>query len=108
MPPNRGAATSAPVDASALRATALLHSLMMQERRDAFKTWNLWLISLTFALCLFATFVTRSGVIQSVHAFGRSPIGYFFIAFIALCLAALAVLLSLRRRALRENYEVVK
>jgi len=88
-----------------LMGTALLHSLMMQERRDVFKRWNVWLISLTFALCLFATFVTRSGVIQSVHAFGRSPIGFYFLAFIALCLAALVVLISTRRRVLGEAYE---
>jgi cytochrome c-type biogenesis protein CcmF len=88
-----------------LTGTALLHSLMMQERRDAFKRWNLWLITLTFTLCLFATFVTRSGVIQSVHAFGRSPIGYYFLGFIALCLAAVGVLTSLRQRLLGEGYE---
>jgi len=88
-----------------LTGTALLHSLMIQQRRNAFKTWNLWLIALTFALCLFATFVTRSGVIQSVHAFGRSPIGYYFLAFIALCLLVLAGLMSLRRRVLGKVYE---
>lgn len=88
-----------------LTGTALLHSLMMQERRDAFKRWNLWLIGLTFALCLFATFVTRSGVIQSVHAFGRSAIGYYFLAFIFFSLAALAAWISLRRRMLGEEYE---
>jgi cytochrome c-type biogenesis protein CcmF len=88
-----------------LTGTALLHSLMMQQRREVFKTWNLWLVSLTFLLCMFATFVTRSGVIQSVHAFGRSPIGYYFLAFIALCLLVLAALISLRRRVLGKSYE---
>jgi cytochrome c-type biogenesis protein CcmF len=88
-----------------LTGTALLHSLMMQERRGVFQKWNLWLIALTFTLCLFATFVTRSGVIQSVHAFGRSAIGYYFLAFIALCLAALAVLTSARLRLMGEGYE---
>jgi cytochrome c-type biogenesis protein CcmF len=88
-----------------LIGTALLHALLMQERRNIFKRWSLWLIASTFTLCLFATFVTRSGVIQSVHAFGRSPIGYYFLAFIALCLAALAVLISQRRRVLGEGYE---
>jgi cytochrome c-type biogenesis protein CcmF len=89
-----------------LTGTALLHSLMMQERRGTFKTWTLWLIGLTFALCVFATFVTRSGIIQSVHAFGRSAIGYFFMAFIALCLLTLAWLLYLRRRELGEEQEL--
>jgi cytochrome c-type biogenesis protein CcmF len=88
-----------------LMGTALLHSLMMQQRRKAFKTWNLWLIALTFALCMFATFVTRSGIIQSVHAFGRSAVGYYFLAFIVLCIAGFALLLSLRRRALRDQKE---
>jgi cytochrome c-type biogenesis protein CcmF len=88
-----------------LVGTALLHSLMMQQRRNAFKIWNLWLVTLTFVLCIFATFVTRSGIIQSVHAFGRSAIGYYFIGFIVLCLAALAGLLALRRRVLRDQHE---
>ncbi len=88
-----------------LVGTATLHSLMMQQRRNAFKTWNLWLVTLTFVLCVFATFVTRSGIIQSVHAFGRSAIGTYFAAFIALCLVALAMLVSLRRRSLRDGVE---
>ena len=88
-----------------LTGTALLHSLMMQQRRDVFKNWNLWLVSLTFLLCMFATFVTRSGIIQSVHAFGRSPIGYYFLAFIGVCLLVLVALMSLRRRALGKAYE---
>ena len=89
-----------------LTGTAMLHSLMMQHRRQAFKTWNLWLITLTFLLCVFATFVTRSGVIQSVHAFEESPIGYYFIAFILLCLLVFVALLRLRRRKLREEHDL--
>ncbi len=87
-----------------LVGTGLLHSLMMQERRDTFRTWNLWLIGLTFALVLFATFVTRSGVIQSVHAFGRSAIGTYFLAFIGLSLAVLGVLWFRRRHKLGAGY----
>ncbi|HUT21424.1 MAG TPA: heme lyase CcmF/NrfE family subunit [Anaerolineae bacterium] len=87
-----------------LVGTALLHSLMMQERRDTFRSWNLWLIGLTFALVLFATFVTRSGVIQSVHAFGRSAIGTYFLAYIGLCLAVLGMLWGRRRRKLGKPY----
>jgi cytochrome c-type biogenesis protein CcmF len=89
-----------------LTGTALLHSLIMQRRRNAFRTWTLWLVSLTFALCLFATFITRSGIIQSVHAFGSSPIGYYFLAFIALSLLAVAALMSLRRGQWGEGYGV--
>jgi cytochrome c-type biogenesis protein CcmF len=88
-----------------LVGTALLHSLMIQQRRNALRIWNLWLVTLAFALCIFATFVTRSGIIQSVHAFGRSAIGYYFMAFIVLCLASLAGLLALRRRVLRGQQE---
>ena len=57
-----------------LAATAYLHSVMIQEKRDMLKTWNLLLIGLTYTLCLFGTFLTRSGVVQSVHAFAQSPI----------------------------------
>ena len=89
-----------------LTGTALLHSLMMQERRGAFKTWNVILISATFVLCIFATFVTRSGVIQSVHAFERSPIGSYFIVFILLICLALAALVYSRRRILANEQEV--
>jgi cytochrome c-type biogenesis protein CcmF len=87
-----------------LVGTALLHSLMMQERRDTFRSWNLWLIGLTFALVLFATFVTRSGVIQSVHAFGLSAIGTYFLAYIGLCVGTLGVLWGRRRSELGKPY----
>jgi cytochrome c-type biogenesis protein CcmF len=87
-----------------LVGTALLHSLMMQERRNAFRSWNLWLIGATFALVLFATFVTRSGVIQSVHAFGRSPIGTYFLVYIGLSLATLGLLWRQRRGKLGDGY----
>jgi cytochrome c-type biogenesis protein CcmF len=89
-----------------LTGTALLHSLMMQQRRSVLKVWNLWLVGLTFTLCMFATFITRSGIIQSVHAFGRSVIGYSFLAFIVICLLALAGLLTWRRRALGTQYDL--
>jgi cytochrome c-type biogenesis protein CcmF len=52
-----------------LAGTAYLHSVMIQEKRDMLKTWNVVLIGLTYALCLFGTFLTRSGIVQSVHAF---------------------------------------
>ena len=87
-----------------LVGTALLHSLMMQERRDTFHTWNVWLTGLSFALILLATFVTRSGVIQSVHAFGRSPIGSYFLAFIGLSLVVLGVLWFRRRHEFGAGY----
>lgn len=89
-----------------LVGTALLHSLMIQERREALRTWDLCLTVLTFLLCVFATFVTRSGIIQSVHAFGRSPVGCFFVASILLCLLALVSLLRIPRRGLGGAWEL--
>ncbi len=86
-----------------LTGTALLHSVMLQERRGQFKVWNLLLIAGTFLLCLFATFITRSGLIQSVHAFGASPIGYLFLGFIALLLACTLWLMWQRRAELRSE-----
>ena len=63
-----------------LVATAFLHSVMVQERRGMLKVWNMVLVILTFCLCLFGTFLTRSGIISSVHAFGESTLGPFFLA----------------------------
>ncbi|MBI5879512.1 MAG: heme lyase CcmF/NrfE family subunit [Chloroflexi bacterium] len=71
-----------------LVGTAFLHSVIIQERRNMMKVWNMVLIILTFTLCLFGTFLTRSGVIQSVHAFANSPQSPYFLAFIALILLA--------------------
>jgi len=73
---------------------------MTQERRGMFKVWNLVLIILTFVLCIFATFVTRSGIIQSVHAFGESAIGYYFLVFLAIVLAVSSGLIYCLRREL--------
>src|SRR5262252_1291446 len=71
-----------------LAGTAFLHSVMMQEKRGMLKIWNMWLIFSTFLLCLLGTFLTRSGVISSVHAFAQSSIGDWFVVFMALTLAA--------------------
>ncbi len=67
-----------------LTGTALLHSVMIQERRRMLRLWNIALVMLTFSLTLFGTFLTRSGVIASVHAFTQGSIGVFFLAFLAL------------------------
>ncbi len=88
-----------------LVGTAFLHSALVQERRGMFKKWNFALVTLTFVLCLFATFVTRSGVIQSVHAFGQSSLGPFFMALMLLCLAGGFGLLFRRRRKLQGEGE---
>jgi cytochrome c-type biogenesis protein CcmF len=77
-----------------LTGTAFLHSVMIQEKRGLLKHWNMLLIILTYDLVLFGTFLTRSGVLSSVHAFAQSAIGPFFFAFIGLTfIISLALLL---------------
>ncbi len=67
-----------------LTGTAFLHSVMIQEKRGMLKHWNMVLIILTYCLVIFGTFLTRSGVLSSVHAFAQSAIGPLFFAFIGL------------------------
>src|SRR5690606_2139393 len=66
-----------------LTGTAFLHSVMVQERKNMLKTWNVWLIVLTYGLTVFGTFLTRSGVVQSVHAFAETDIGWVFLVYLA-------------------------
>jgi cytochrome c-type biogenesis protein CcmF len=89
-----------------LTGTALLHSVMIQERRRMLRLWNLALVILTFGLTLFATFLTRSGVIASVHAFSQSSIGVFFLSFLALVLLSALVLLAWRWETLGAQGEL--
>ena len=67
-----------------LTMTAFLHSVMIQEKRGMLKRWNLMLIAGTFLLSIFGTFITRSGVIASVHSFTQSSVGYYFLVFLLL------------------------
>lgn len=67
-----------------LTLTAFLHSVMIQEKRGMLKKWNLGLVVATFLLSIFGTFITRSGVIASVHSFTQSNVGYFFLAFLVI------------------------
>ncbi|MGH9489949.1 MAG: heme lyase CcmF/NrfE family subunit [Terriglobales bacterium] len=67
-----------------LTATAFLHSVMMQEKRGMLKIWNVWLVFATFLLAIFGDFLTRSGLVASVHAFAQSSIGGWFVVFLAL------------------------
>jgi cytochrome c-type biogenesis protein CcmF len=89
-----------------LTGTALLHSVMVQERRRMLKLWNLALVILTFSLTLFGTFLTRSGIIASVHAFSQGAIGVFFLGFLALVVLVSLGLLAWRWEALRAQGEV--
>jgi cytochrome c-type biogenesis protein CcmF len=67
-----------------LTMTAFLHSVMIQEKRGMLKRWNVILVGLSFALSIFGTFITRSGIISSVHSFAQSPVGTFFAWFLIL------------------------
>jgi cytochrome c-type biogenesis protein CcmF len=70
-----------------LTCTAFLHSVMIQEKKNMLKVWNMVLVILTFALTIFGTFLTRSGVISSVHSFTQSGLGPFFMGFLGFTLA---------------------
>ncbi len=89
-----------------LTGTAFLHSVMIQERRGMLKVWNLVLVMLTFTFSLLGTFITRSGIIQSVHAFGVSSLGPWFLAFFGMTLLAFLYLLFSRMNALKEENEL--
>src|ERR1043166_7125098 len=84
-----------------LAATAFLHSVMIQEKRGMLKGWNMGLVSLAFGLSIFGTFLTRSGVVNSIHSFSQSPLGGWFLGFIALCTAFSVALVYLRLPLLR-------
>lgn len=84
-----------------LTVTAYLHSVMIQERKNMLKIWNISLIILSYALTLFGTFLVRSGVLTSVHAFGDSNLGSYFLIFMAL-----AVIFSLYM--LMSRYHLIK
>jgi cytochrome c-type biogenesis protein CcmF len=84
-----------------LSATAFLHSVMIQERKGMLKVWNVFLITLTYALTVFGTFLTRSGIVQSVHAFASTDIGWTFLAYLSLIVIVAVGLSVYRRRELR-------
>ncbi len=79
-----------------LTAIAALHSAVVQQRRGTLKAWTTILILVTFLLTILGTFLTRSGVVNSVHSFTQSPIGPLFLLFLGACLVAVVVLLALR------------
>jgi cytochrome c-type biogenesis protein CcmF len=79
-----------------LTMTAFLHSVMIQEKRGMLKKWNMGLVIASFLLSIFGTFITRSGVISSVHSFAQSSVGYYFLVFLILAAGAGFALLALR------------
>jgi cytochrome c-type biogenesis protein CcmF len=96
-----------PVENAALMpwlvATAYLHSVMVQEKKDMLRVWNVVLVVLAFSLSLFGTFLTRSGVINSIHSFAESPIGAWFLGFICIVAAASIALIVTRLSQLRSR-----
>jgi len=84
-----------------LAATAFLHSVMIQEKRGMLKVWNMVLVALAFCLSIFGTFLTRSGVVNSIHSFSQSPLGGWFLGFIAICVVFSIGLIYLRLPMLR-------
>jgi cytochrome c-type biogenesis protein CcmF len=89
-----------------LVATAYLHSVMIQEKRGMLKIWNIVLITLTFLLTIFGTFITRSGLISSVHTFGQSSLGWVFLAFLGIIIVASFNLLMRRLPQLQSKNEL--
>src|SRR5262249_12846066 len=84
-----------------LVSTAYLHSVMIQEKRDMLRVWNVVVVILTLPLTMFGTFLARSGVISSVHSFTQSGLGPFFIGFLLLVLLVAGALLVYRLPELR-------
>jgi cytochrome c-type biogenesis protein CcmF len=89
-----------------LSGTAFLHSVMMQEKKGMMKVWNIVLVSATFFLCILGTFLTRSGIVQSVHAFARSEVGKYFVSFLAIGIAATIYLILDRLDYLKSEAEM--
>ncbi len=89
-----------------LVTTAFLHSAVIQRTRGMLKVWNMALIVLAFSLSIFGTFLTRSGILSSVHTFSESAMGPFFLAFLALILLGSSGLIYYRRRQLKPENEL--
>ena len=89
-----------------LTGTAFLHSIMIQEKRGMLRKWNVTLVVATFMLSVLGTFITRSGVIQSVHSFAQSAVGNWFAAFMIFALAATVWLVSMRLKDLEPQAQL--
>jgi cytochrome c-type biogenesis protein CcmF len=89
-----------------LSATAFLHSIMLQGRRGLLKNWNIALVTLTFLLSIFGTFLTRSGVVQSVHSFAESGIGNYFLFFMGGTTLLTLALIFWRRAELHSDAKI--
>jgi cytochrome c-type biogenesis protein CcmF len=86
--------------------TAFLHSIMVQEKRGMLRKWNVTLVVSTFLLAIFGTFITRSGIISSVHSFAQSPVGKWFAGFLILAIGTTAYLVTTRLKDLEAKAEL--
>ena len=86
-----------------LTATAFVHSIIIQEKKDMLRVWNMALIIITFTLCIFGTFLTRSGVMSSVHSFTGSSLGPIFLTFVFLIMIVSFGMMYFRRNELRST-----
>jgi len=86
--------------------TAFLHSIMVQEKRGMLRKWNVTLVVSAFLLSIFGTFITRSGIISSVHSFAQSPVGMWFAGFLIVSIIATAYLVTTRLKDLRSHTEL--
>ena len=89
-----------------LVGTAFLHSVMIQEKRGMLKVWNVSLIIITYALTIFGTFLTRSGIISSVHAFANSSFGWAFLVYLLIALVISFALMIWRLPELQSEHEM--
>ena len=89
-----------------LTGTAFLHSIMIQEKRGMLRKWNVTLVVITFLLSILGTFITRSGIIESVHSFAQSPVGGWFAAFLAISIGATGYLVATRLQDLEAKAEL--
>jgi cytochrome c-type biogenesis protein CcmF len=89
-----------------LAGTAFLHSVMVQERYGMLRVWNMFLICLTFFMTIFGTFLTRSGLIASVHSFARSDLGIYFVWYMAFLIVVCVALIVWRLPRLRARHEL--
>jgi cytochrome c-type biogenesis protein CcmF len=89
-----------------LTTTAFLHSVMVQEKRGMLRKWNVVLVMCSFLLAILGTFITRSGVISSVHSFAQSPVGNWFAGFLALAIIASVYLVATRLKDLKAKAEL--
>lgn len=89
-----------------LTGTAFLHSVMVQERKNMLRFWNIWLVVGTYGLTVFGTFLTRSGVVQSVHAFASTDMGWVFLAYLAVIGLITAGLTIYRRHDLKSERRI--